>query len=120
VLRLLERDTVRFLAEDLEIYYDDLVDSSERIWDVLDNYKEVIDALESTNETVINQRQNRILRILTVLTVLFLPLTFVTGLFGMNTGVPWEGEIHGFWLVSAMLATIGASMLAAFRLARFL
>ncbi len=120
VLRLLERDTVRFLAEDLEIYYDDLVDSSERIWDVLDNYKEVIDALESTNETVINQRQNRILRILTVLTVLFLPLTFVTGLFGMNTGVPWEGEIHGFWLVSAMLATIGGSMLLAFRLARFL
>jgi magnesium transporter len=120
VLRLLERDTVRFLAEDLEIYYDDLVDSSERIWDVLDNYKEVVEALESTNETVIAQRQNRILRILTVLTVLFLPLTFVTGLFGMNTGVPWEQDLHGFWIVSAVLAALGGGMIAAFKLARWL
>ena len=98
-LRLLERDTTRFLAGDLEIYYDDLVDASERIWDVLDNYKEVAEALERTNESIIDQRQSRILRILTVLTVLFLPLTFVTGLFGMNTGVPWEGQMHGFWVV---------------------
>ena len=120
VLRLLERDTVRFLAEDLEIYYDDLVDSSERIWDVLDNYKEVVEALESTNETVIAQRQQRILRILTVLTVLFLPLTFVTGLFGMNTGVPWEGSLHGFWVVTIAIAALGGSMIAAFKLARWL
>jgi magnesium transporter len=120
VLRLLERDTVRFLAEDLEIYYDDLVDSSERIWDVLDNYKEVVEALESTNETVIAQRQNRILRILTVLSVLFLPLTFVTGLFGMNTGVPWEQDLHGFWIVTIVLGALGGGMIAAFKLARWL
>jgi magnesium transporter len=119
-LRLLERDTTRFLAEDLEIYYDDLVDASERIWDVLDNYKEVAEALERTNESIIDQRQNRILRILTVLTVLFLPLTFVTGLFGMNTGVPWEQQIHGFWVVTVILGAIGGSMLAAFKLARWL
>jgi magnesium transporter len=119
-LRLLERDTVRFLAEDLEIYYDDLVDSSERIWDVLDNYKEVVEALEQTNESIINQRQNRVLRILTVLTVLFLPLTFVTGLFGMNTGVPWATEIHGFWIVSGILACLGFGMTLAFKLAKWL
>ncbi len=119
-LRLLERDTVRFLAEDLEIYYDDLVDASERIWDVLDNYKEVIEALERTNESSIAQRQNRILRILTVLTVLFLPLTFVTGLFGMNTGIPWEGDLHGFWVVAGATAAIGGGMITAFKLARWL
>jgi Mg2+ and Co2+ transporter CorA len=87
---------------------------------VLDNYKEVAEALERTNESIIDQRQNRILRILTVLTVLFLPLTFVTGLFGMNTGVPWEQQIHGFWVVTVILGAIGGSMLAAFKLARWL
>jgi magnesium transporter len=120
VLRLLERDTVRFLAEDLEIYYDDLVDSSERIWDVLDNYKEVVEGLETTNESIINQRQNRILRILTVLTVLFLPLTFITGLFGMNTGVPWQGHLNGFWIVSSIIVSVGTGMMAAFKLAKWL
>ncbi len=119
-LKLLERDTVRFLADDLEIYYDDVVDSSERIWDVLDNYKEVVEGLESTNETIISQRQNRILRILTALTVFFLPLTFITGLFGMNTAVPWEGVIHGFWVVCGIVVVAAIGMIAAFRLADWL
>ena len=38
--------------EELEVYFDDIVDSAERIWDLLDNYKEVVDGLESTNESV--------------------------------------------------------------------
>src|SRR5277367_3281257 len=62
-LRLLERHVERFLPDDLELYFDDIVDATERIWDILDNYKEVVEALESTNEAVINHRQNDILRI---------------------------------------------------------
>src|ERR687892_1852690 len=49
-LRGLERYTERFLPEDLEIYFDDIVDAAERIWDLLDNYKEVVEALEASNE----------------------------------------------------------------------
>ena len=57
-LRLLERHVERFLPEQLELYFDDIVDASERIWDLLDNYKEVVEALEDTNESVISHRQN--------------------------------------------------------------
>ena len=42
-LRMLERRVETFLPEDLEDYFDDIVDSAERIWDLLDNYKEVVD-----------------------------------------------------------------------------
>src|SRR5215210_1592262 len=72
-LRLLERQIERFLPEDLELYFDDIVDASERIWDLLDNYKEVVEALEDTNESVISHRQNDVLRFLTVVTVILLP-----------------------------------------------
>ncbi len=47
VLRDLERTKQRYLAEDLDIYFDDIIDAAERIWDVLENYKEVAEALES-------------------------------------------------------------------------
>ena len=67
-LRLLERHVERFLPEELELYFDDIVDASERIWDLLDNYKEVVEALEDTNESVISHRQNDVLRFLTVVT----------------------------------------------------
>ena len=69
-LRALERRTERFLPEELDVYFDDIVDSAERIWDLLDNYKEVVEGLESTNESVISHRHNEVLRVLTVFTVL--------------------------------------------------
>ena len=54
VLRDLENVKQRFIAPeiDLEIYFDDIVDAHERIWDMLENYKEVVEALEDTNESV--------------------------------------------------------------------
>src|SRR5918994_957029 len=61
-LRLLERRVERFLPEELDLYFDDIVDGAERIWDLLDNYKEVVEGLESTNESVISHRQNDVLR----------------------------------------------------------
>jgi magnesium transporter len=106
-LRLLERHIERFLPENLELYFDDLVDASERIWDLLDNYKEVVEALEDTNESLISHRQNDVLRILTVFGAIFLPLTFITGVFGMNVLYPGESTHEAFWVIGGfMIATI--------------
>ena len=71
VLRDLEKVKQRYLASDLdlEIYFDDIVDAHERIWDMLENYKEVAEALEETNESVISHRLNDILRVLTSISV---------------------------------------------------
>src|SRR5471030_1811153 len=90
ILRVLERHLERFLPEELDMYFDDIVDAAERIWDVLDNYKEVIEALESTNESVISHRQNDVLRILTVFSFIMLPMFVITGIFGMNVKFPGE------------------------------
>ncbi len=57
-LRDLERTKQRYLADDLDIYFDDITDAAERIWDVLENYKEVVEALEGTNESVLSHRLN--------------------------------------------------------------
>ena len=117
VLRDLENYTQRFLAPDLdlEIYFDDVVDAHERIWDMLENYKEVIEALEDTNESVINHRVNEILRVLTAISVIVLPLTLVASIWGMNVGVPGEGDSFDFWLVIGAMAVILAGMLTYFR-----
>ena len=77
------------------MYFDDIVDAAERIWDLLDNYKEVVEALEDTNEAVITHHQNDILRVLTVFSVVLLPLTLITGFFGMNVNFPGFGTRLG-------------------------
>ncbi len=120
VLRQLERAGERYLAsEDLDIYYDDLVDSAERIWDLLENYKEVAEALSETNETAISHRQNRILQVLTVLTVVFLPVTFVTNLFGMNVPVPFQHTALAFVAIFAVLIGTVAVLLGVFKWLRW-
>src|SRR4051794_11217000 len=119
-LRVLERHVERFLPEELEEYFDDIVDAAERIWDQLDNYKEVIEALEDTNESVINHRQNDILRILTVFSVILLPLTLITGFFGMNVDFPGFGTAEAFWAIFGFMAAVLVGLLAFFRFKRWL
>jgi magnesium transporter len=119
-LRLLERHVERFLPEELELYFDDIVDASERIWDILDNYKEVVEALESTNESVISHRQNDVLRILTVFSVVLLPLTLITGFFGMNLHFPGYETVWEFWVVLAGMVIAAVGMLLFFRYKRWL
>ena len=120
-LRLLERVRARYLPEDLEVYFDDIVDSSERIWDQLDNYKEVVEALEQTNETVIAHNQNDILRVLTVFSVIILPLTLITGIYGMNFDrIPFSHEPHGFYDVIIAMLLISVAMLGFFRWKRWI
>jgi len=119
-LRLLERHIERFLPEELELYFDDLVDASERIWDLLDNYKEVVEALESTNESVISHRQNDVLRILTVFSVILLPLTLISGIFGMNVLFPGEHTHAAFWAIVGLMVTVIIGMIGFFKYKRWL
>jgi magnesium transporter len=115
-VRQLERYTQRFLPEDLELYFDDIVDATERIWDLLDNYKEVVEALEQTNESVISHRQQYRLQILTVFSVIFLPLTLLSGIFGMN----WGFSTAGFIVTVSAMAALFLLAIAVFRWRRWL
>jgi magnesium transporter len=115
VLRDLERTKQRYLAEDLEVYFDDIVDASERIWDMLENFKEVIEALEDTNESVLSHRVNEVLRVLTAFSVVILPLTLIASVWGMNVGVPGEGDMEAFWVVLGMMIVLLSGMVGYFR-----
>ena len=122
VLRELEKVKQRYLASDfdLEIYFDDIVDAHERIWDMLENYKEVAEALEETNESVISHRLNDILRVLTSISVVILPLTLIASVMGMNTWVPDEGDAAGFFVVLGIMALVLIGLVAYFRRRKWL
>ena len=92
MFRALERAKQGYFGEELDVYFDDLTDASERIWDVLETYKEIVEALESSNESVLSHRLNDSLRILTAASVVLLPLTLIASVWGMNVQVPGEGS----------------------------
>ncbi len=115
VLRDLERTKQRYLQEELEIYFDDISDAAERIWDTLENYKEVIEGLESTNEAVLSHRLNDSFRILTAASVVLLPLTLIASIFGMNVAFPGEGQVATFFLILILMAVLLVALVILFR-----
>jgi magnesium transporter len=118
--RDLERTKARYIPDDLDIYFDDINDASERIWDMLENFKEVVEALESTNESVLAHRGNQVFRILSAFSVILLPLTLIASIWGMNVHVPGEQSITAFWIIIATMVVTLGSLLYYFRKRGFL
>jgi magnesium transporter len=113
--RDLERNKARYIAEDLDIYFEDIIDASERVWDMLENYKEVVEGLEATNESALAHRTNETFRVLTAISLIFLPLTLIASIFGMNVKVPGEGSIHAFWIIMVVMFAVVVGVALFFR-----
>jgi magnesium transporter len=87
---------------------------------MLENFKEVSEALEDSNESVLSHRTNDVLRVLTAISVVVLPLTLIASIWGMNVGVPGEQSMTGFWVVIGVMVAMLAGMLWYFRRRKWL
>jgi magnesium transporter len=102
-----------------------------RINDVMEHIARVLNharRLEASLESAVQihfasmaHRTSEIMRTLTVLTALFMPLTLITGIFGMNfSSMPLLKDTEGFWITMALMATIVIALLLFFRRKRYL
>ncbi len=116
VVAQLEHLNTRFSKQELDIYFDNVVDKIEKIYAVLENMRELVDSLHQTNESIISHNTNNIIRVLTVFSVIMLPLTVITGFYGMNLeGLPFNNHVFSVWIVAGIMITVLVSMLMYFR-----
>jgi magnesium transporter len=100
VIETLEREEYPFFKEDQEIYFGDIADHIRRIWDGLEECKEVIDGLADTSNWLTSHRIQEIMRILTIIMGLLAPPTLIASIYGMN--IPLPGGVN-----SGSLLTLG-------------
>lgn len=79
------------ISEDNVPFYSDLTDHLERISDSTETFRDLVNGALDTYYTIISAKTTEIMRVLTIISTIILPLTFITGLFGMNT-FAWMGE----------------------------
>ena len=104
VILTLEKVIKKYLPEDMDIYFDDITDRIEKIWDMLENYKEVIESVDNTFASLTNHTINALMRTFTIIQVAILPMTLVSGLFSMNVkGIPMHNYTMAFWIVFGMI-----------------
>lgn len=84
VLNKLARGDFKVIEEGTRIYYRDVYDHYVRIQDILESLRDLVSGVLDTYLSVVNNRMNDVMKILTIITTLFMPLSFLTGFFGMN------------------------------------
>lgn len=100
------------IREEIKPYFLDLVDHLERIIDSLDGFRDLVDASLATYHSLISTRTNDAIRVLTVISTIFMPLTFLTGFFGMNVPLPLqEMSVSTILILLMLLGTTGGMLL---------
>jgi len=121
LLNLLIRDDTPFIQEDMRIYFRDVYDHAVRAMDLVETYRDLLTGGLDIYLTQMANRTNDIVKGLTILATIMLPLTLVTGYFGMNFEyIPFLKNPNGIWYTTGALVVITLSMLLYFRIKKWL
>ncbi len=116
VLNKLARDDFAVINAADRVYFRDVYDHLVRLYDINESLRDLVTGALETYLSVINNRMNEIMKTLTVVTTLFMPLTFITGYFGMNFFGPVSPGLNAwtdrpaFWLTLAVLLLVPVGM----------
>jgi magnesium transporter len=120
VIGSLEPKIRRFTKMDMEVYFGDMTDHVDKIWDALDEYKEIIEGLNDTHDSLATNRTNEVVRMLTVIATVLLPLTVIASIYGMNIPLPFQNSSYSFAFVFVIWALVVVGMLYFFRRHRWI
>ena len=103
--------------EYMEDYWGNILDYYQKVWDMTEDYEDLIEGLSKTFDSMQTNKTNEIMKILTLISSIILPLTFVTGLFGMNVVFPFipEGSLLAFWIILGVMVVLGVGLTLFFR-----
>lgn len=105
VLESLAKMASRIAKENFTKLSAEVIGSNIKVWNTLENHKEMIEALEHTNESLFSHKLNTTMKILTAFSVLVLPLSLMANTFGMNVtnGMPFVESPFGFYIVGGIM-----------------
>ena len=115
VFNKFESGNVQGFADNMEDYWGNILDYYNRMWDMTEDYGELIEGLSTTFDSLQTNKTNEIMKILTLISSIVLPLTLMTGIYGMNVMLPMDENNHAFWIIGLIMLGIGIGMIALFK-----
>jgi len=113
----LARREFPMIGDEMAYRFRDVYDQFVRLSDEATLFQDRVTGILEAHLSTISNRLNQVVKVLTVMSTIFLPLTVLTGMWGMNIRLPAfpGGEAMQFWWVAGCMASIAAVMLALFR-----
>ncbi|NHN29241.1 magnesium/cobalt transporter CorA [Paenibacillus agricola] len=116
VIATLNRKELKLISEPLKKYFGDIHENAVKISETFDTFRDLMGNLREAYQSSLSNRANEIMRVFTALTLIFMPLTFITGIYGMNfdyiPGLHWA---YGGIAAVIFMFLVGVSMLVLFR-----
>lgn len=121
VVNKLNRSEFAIISEDTERFFRDLYDHTIQIIETIETFKETVSSLKDVFMTGVSNRMNEIMKVLTIIATIFIPITFIAGVYGMNfDNMPelhWEYGYHAAW---GLMIAMGAIMFIYFKKQKWL
>ncbi|HEY9815916.1 MAG TPA: magnesium/cobalt transporter CorA, partial [Candidatus Obscuribacterales bacterium] len=115
VINGLIRDSDDLISQEVRVYLQDVYDHIVQVVDIIENYREIASSLMDVYLSSINNRMNEVMKLLTVISSIFIPLTFIAGIYGMNFdtekspfNMPELGWYWGYIICLTVMAVIAA------------
>ncbi|MCD6179322.1 MAG: magnesium transporter CorA family protein [Bacteroidales bacterium] len=115
-----EKGDIEGFAENMEDYWGNILDNYQKMWDMIEDYQELIEGLSRTFDSLMANRTNEVMRILTLISSIILPLTFITGIYGMNINLPMQHMGLAFSIIFGTMITIAIVMVLYFKKKRWM
>ncbi len=120
-LNTLMRSDSDLISEGTDVYLRDVQDHAIQVVEVIETFRDILSGLQDLYLSSISNRMNEVMKVLTIVATIFVPLTFVAGIYGMNfefmPELGWKYSYLIFWLIILLL---GAGMLTFFRRRKWL
>ena len=120
IMKLLEKEGPKFFGEEFILYFSDVLQTYEKIWQTLKAHKETVFALDKTNQTLLTTKTNETRRVLAVFSVIMMPLTLLASIWGMNVRLPFGEHQSGFWIIAVIMVSVLVIMFFYFRKKKWL
>lgn len=115
-----ESGEIKGYANDMEEYWGNILDYYQKMWDMVEDYAELIEGLSKTFDSLQTNRINEIMKVLTFISTLLLPLTFITGFYGMNIRLPFAEHPLSFWFLISLMFFVAIFFIVYFKRKRWL
>lgn len=116
VIMALTKKDLRLINENLQKYFNDVYENAVKIHEMFDTFRDLIGNLREAYQLGLANRANDIMRVFTALTTIFMPMTIITSLYGMNFDhMPELHWRYGYYMVIGLMVGIGTSMYFLFR-----
>lgn len=115
-----ETGQIKGFAENMEDYWGNILDYYQKMWDMTEDYEDLIEGLSQTFDSMQTNKTNEIMKILTLISVVILPLTFITSLYGMNVLLPLQDWGTAFWWLIGGMSGLTIVMILYFKRRRWM